>query len=274
MISSLPLVSVIVATRNEESVLAGLLESIAGQGYPNIEIIVVDNGSDDRTKEIGRHFTADVYDHGSERCEQRNYGVTRSSGTYLLFADADMELTSKVVSECVALALSDTGIKGIIIPEESFGAGFWSNCKALERSCYVGDSTIEAARFVERQAFLDIGGYDDALIGGEDWDLSCRLESRYRIGRISALILHNERSLSLHRSVRKKYYYATTFRAYAIRHRRDAFRHANLLLRPAFFRSWSHLIRHPFLLCGMLFMKSCEMTAGGLGFLVSLWLRP
>jgi len=58
-----PVVSVIVTTRNEEHNIANCLESIKAQTYPQdkIEIIVVDNNSLDKTKEIALKYTNKIY---------------------------------------------------------------------------------------------------------------------------------------------------------------------------------------------------------------------
>jgi len=71
------LVSVIITTRNEEKNIENCLQSIWMQTYPHdkIEIIVVDNNSTDRTKEIVARYTEKVYNFGPERSAQRNFGV-------------------------------------------------------------------------------------------------------------------------------------------------------------------------------------------------------
>ncbi|MEK9871049.1 MAG: glycosyltransferase, partial [Gammaproteobacteria bacterium] len=61
---TLPLISVVVTTKNEEKHIGNCLASIAAQDYPadRLEIIVVDNDSDDKTKEIARKYTDKVFD--------------------------------------------------------------------------------------------------------------------------------------------------------------------------------------------------------------------
>src|SRR3989304_9732791 len=88
-----PLVSIIVTTKNESDVIERLLKSIKSQTHDNLEIIVVDNQSSDRTKEISKQYTRNVYDYGPERSAQRNFGARKAGGQYFLFLDADMELT-------------------------------------------------------------------------------------------------------------------------------------------------------------------------------------
>ena len=58
------------------------------------------------------------------------------------------------------------GASAVVVPEVSIGEGFWSRVKALERSCYLGDDTIEAARYVRRDVFERIGGYDEEIVAG------------------------------------------------------------------------------------------------------------
>ncbi len=275
-VTSLPhhlTVSVIVTTRNEAEVVADVLQSISDQTYSPLETLVIDNASTDATCEIVRRFPARLFDCGPERSAQRNFGLRQASGAYALLLDADMQLTPKVIEECVEQVHRDPALTALTIPEESFGQGFWSACKALERSCYRGDSTIEGVRFVERGAALDCGGYDVRLLGGEDWDFAQRLRKHYVTGRIDATIRHNERTLTLRKAAKKKFYYASTY-AHSLRlHRGLGLQQGNLVLRPAYFRSWRKLIRHPFLLIGMIVLRFTEMLAASVGLLSGLMRR-
>jgi len=205
---NIPLVSVIITTRNEESVIEKLLKSIQTQTYSSLEIILVDNHSTDRTCEIARTYVDKLLIQGPERSAQRNLGVRESSGNYVLILDADMELSSNVVKEAVSRVTKDPSIKAIIIPEKSFGQNFWARCKTLERNCYIDNLTaVAGARFYERQLFLKAGGFDENITGPEDWDLSQRVGQIAQIGFIQSLIYHNEGQISLLNQMRKKYYY-------------------------------------------------------------------
>src|SRR5260221_8553621 len=124
-----PLVSVIVTTKNSQVTLKQCLDTINNQTYKHLEIIVVDNHSTDKTTEIAEKFTNKVFNHGMERSEQRNFGVKKSRGNYLLFIDSDMELSKSVIDECVKLLDKDTSLAALAIPEESIGEGFWASCK-------------------------------------------------------------------------------------------------------------------------------------------------
>ena len=251
-----PLVSVIVPTKNSEAFLEKCLVSVREQSYPDVEVIVVDNFSSDGTPEIAKKYTRKFYQKGPERSSQRNYGAKMSKGKYVVFFDSDMELSKKVVKECVEVISSDKKMGGVIIPEISVGEGFWAKCKALERECYIGDETIEAARFFDKKIFDNFDGYDEEIAGGgEDWDLPLRVrKSGYKIARIESLIKHNEGKLSLWESMRKKFYYAKTIRKY-MKKPPDVARKQFTLFRPAFLRNWRKLIGNPVSSFGMFFMK-------------------
>src|SRR5260221_10860805 len=98
-----PLVSIIITTKNESLVIERLLQSIKKQSHPQIETIVVDNYSTDTTQKIAKKYTKRVFEFGPERSAQRNYGAKMSKGSYIVFLDADMELSPKVIEECVSL---------------------------------------------------------------------------------------------------------------------------------------------------------------------------
>ena len=208
-----PKISIIISTKNEEKNIENCLRSIKLQTISPIEIIVVDNYSEDKTLNIAKKFTSKVYRKGPERSSQRNFGAVKATGDYVLFVDADMVLTPNVVMDCIK-KISNSRLKCIVIPEKSFGKSFWAKCKALERSYYVGVDWIEGARFFDRKKFLELGGYNRLLVSGEDWDLHSRFTQNSKCGRINNYILHNEGSLSLKDTVGKKYYYAKNIHRY------------------------------------------------------------
>ena len=262
-----PLVSVIVPTKNSDATIGKCLESISTQTWPNIEIIVVDCFSKDKTRKITEDYGARIFESGVKRSEARNMGAEKARGDLVFFVDSDMELGSSVIDECVKKIREE--YDGVVIPEVSVGEGFWAKCKALEKRCYIGDDLIEAARFFRKSVFENMGGYDAELEAGEDWDLNQRLsKAGYRIGRINAFIKHYEGRLSLRATMLKKRYYGKTLERYRKKHPTEA-RHQLKLIRPAFTRNWRGLVKDPVHALGMLVMKACELGAVGLGFLAT-----
>jgi glycosyltransferase involved in cell wall biosynthesis len=244
--------------------------SIRSQDYRPIELIVIDNQSTDGTLQIAS-LHADVAEtFGPERSAQRNRGALISTGNYLLFIDSDMLLERQVVGDCVDAAQA-SGLPAVVIPETSVGEGFLARCRALERSCYVGDDQIEAARFFLRDTFKACGGFDERLTAFEDWDLSRRLGGGHSLPRTSSYVLHDEGTLRLAALLAKKKYYARSFALYLRKHGRSAVRQSNLILRPAILRNWRRLLRHPVLAAGILSLKTLEAAAAGWG-LLEVWL--
>lgn len=88
-----PLVSVIIPAYNAQDMIGETLDSILAQTYRNLEIIVVDDGSTDRTSQVVKGYGSRVlyhYQKNSGGCAvPRNAGIERSSGDFLCFIDAD-----------------------------------------------------------------------------------------------------------------------------------------------------------------------------------------
>jgi glycosyltransferase involved in cell wall biosynthesis len=255
-------VSIVIPTRNSATTLPACLDSARSQDHSEIELIVVDNHSTDGTGDIARELADEVLLAGPERSAQRNAGARAAGGQFLLFIDSDMVLERSVVSECVRAAQS--GAQSVVIPELSFGEGYWTRCKALERACYLGDQTIEAARFFTRAAFELVGGFDESIPAGpEDWDLHERVRLKGgRVGRTDAMIWHDEGRLTLRDTMATKFYYGKGADVYVQRHSGLARRQ---ILRPAFVRHWRKLARQPLTAAGMLVMKTFELLAGAAG---------
>jgi len=268
-----PKVSVIISTKNSAAFIASCLSSLKSQTYDHIEVIVIDHPqTEDNTFQIAQQYADKVYKYGQERCSQRNYGARHARGKYILIIDSDMELSPAVISACVAKMESDGELRGLIIPEESFGRGFWAQCKKLEKSFYLGVGWIEAARFFRLNDFRRVGGYNEQLIMGEDWDLSQRIGRLGRFGRVTEFIYHNEGHINLLSTLRKKIYYARIFKkyAYATRQQSDFDHQSSVWQRfGLFFSQPRKLFARPWIGLGLIFMKTAELGAGALTIIFS-----
>jgi glycosyltransferase involved in cell wall biosynthesis len=272
-------VSVVVPTLNSEKMIRNCLESVRRQTYPNIELIVVDGFSKDKTPEIAREYTKHVHIFGPDQTKervfggpyQRNYGASQARGEFVYWIDSDMELPPTVIASCVK-ECTEKGLDALNIYEESFGVGFWAQCKWLERACYVGEPLLAGPRFVRKTVWDKVGGLDAKLGGGDDWDLHDRLlEGQYKIGSVPELVRHNEGHLRLFPLFRKRYVYGKTVREYFKKHK-DFKRNFSkfTLFRGCFFRNWRLFVKHPILGIGVVIMRTGEYTAAALGILKSI----
>jgi len=255
-------VSVIITTRNEEGNIRPCLESLLKLDFPkgDLEIIVVDNNSKDATKGIARSYTDKVYDFGPERAAQRNFGARQATGKYILYLDADMILSNNVIFECVQIC-EESGDIALYIPERIIGNGFWIRVRDFERSFY-NTTVVDAARFIRKDKFLEVGGFDETLTGPEDWDLDRRLKTIGKIGIIGAPIYHNEGRFSFKRYFAKKAYYSQWFEKYVQKWGRDdaivrrqlgfCYRYFGVFLEKG---KWLRLIIHPALSLGMFYLR-------------------
>jgi len=208
-----PLVSVIITTKNEEKNIENCLKSIRNQTYKNIEIIVVDNNSTDKTKEIAKKYTDKVFKHGPERSAQRNFGAKMARGKYILYLDADMILSPGVIKECVEKMEKNNNLVALYIPERIIGEGFWIKVRDFERSFYTA-TPIDAVRFIRKEVFEKVGGFDENLTGPEDWDFDKKVRSVGKVDVINSCLYHNEGKFNLRNYVKKKLYYAKSFDKY------------------------------------------------------------
>lgn len=255
-----PLVSVIIPTRNSERTLDKCLASIKNQSYKNIETIVVDNNSADRTKEIAKQYTDKIFNFGPERSAQRNFGAIQAKGEYLLIHDSDIYFNADSVKECVKLAEKEN-CDSIILPEKSIGTGFWTRVKAFERSFYVGNDYMEAARFFKKDIYEKLGGYEENLTGPEDWDLTIRIrKAGYKISRTNLFLEHDEGKIDLFGSSKKKQYYANdVFEKYAKEHPGEFKKQMSFFVRFPLNKIIKKGISHPVLFSSMIFMKGLEL---------------
>jgi GT2 family glycosyltransferase len=143
----------------------------------------------------------------------------------------------------------------LIIPERSFGDGFWTKCRVLEKSLYVGNESVEAARAFRREVFEAVGGWNENLTAAEDWDLDDRIRNHgVQVGRVHAFIWHDEGTLRLRGTFGKKRYYGQWIAAYLDAHDDGSRR----IRRSGLLDKKGELLRHPILTTGMVTLKSVE----------------
>lgn len=258
-INNTPSISIIIATKNEEKNIERCLKNIKTQSQ-KAEIIVVDNFSTDRTLQIAKIYTKNTYQKGKERSQQRNYGLKKAHAPYVLFLDADMEISASLLKECVQKMHKNPDASGIIIDEITKGHNFLSRIKSVEKNLTNKNTSIEAARFFNKSIVEKVGGYDENLISGEDWDISIRTNKIGPLLRIKSIIIHNEEK-TFWEDIKKKYYYAKNIQGYAKKHPEEFkkqsgfFRFSNLFKKPTV------VYYDPAAFFGLIFLKSAQYLA-------------
>jgi glycosyltransferase involved in cell wall biosynthesis len=255
--------SIIIPTKNEEVDLPRLLDSIRSQSFPMEQVIVVDNASEDKTREIARNSGARVLEGGPNQSAQRNLGATVATQDAFCFLDADMEVEDGLLGEIADLL--ESGAECIVVPERTIPEDWLGRARAFERDLFAGDSSIEAARIFSRRIFLSLDGYDAGITGGEDWLLSKRASELVALHRTARSIAHYEGRLELAPLVRK---YAKYGRGYYSLYRRDAsmaVEHANPM-RGSIVTSWRTILLQPSRALPLFAYKVITYGAGLVGF--------
>jgi glycosyltransferase involved in cell wall biosynthesis len=113
--------SVVIITLNEEANLGRTLQSVAWAD----EIVVVDSGSTDRTREIAESFHANVFvEPWRGFAGQKNFAIGKASGDWILSLDADEEVEPALADE-ISMAIKTPSTAGFYIPRKNFFLGRW-----------------------------------------------------------------------------------------------------------------------------------------------------
>lgn len=191
----MPTLSIVIPTKNEEKFLPKLLESIKKQTFTDYEIIVSDNGSKDKTKEIAKNFGCKMIKGGLPGMA-RNNGAKVATGTILLFLDSDTELESddfleKALAEFEKRRL-DIGVplmrlKGSKLDKLYFD--FWNkltNLFQFSLTPFGGGWCI----FVKKELHKNIKGFDEKITLGEDSDYVQRAV-QYKLFKVKFRVIKN-----------------------------------------------------------------------------------
>jgi len=246
-----PLVSVIINAYNAAWCIEKCLRSLKQQTYPNIEILVVDKYSTDGTREIAERTGARVLNAPIERSTQMNFGAKNARGEFLYFTGADMEHDPDFVERAVEKCVNE-GFDAIITSVKTRSDNFWGKAKGLERLAYLGDNLVETARFIKKDVFFALGGWDESLVAAEDYDLQYRLnKAGYKTGRINGYEYHLGEYTSLPMIWKRNFYYGQTFINYLVK--RPAYGTKQIFpIRPAFIRRFDVFLKDPIHFAGFI----------------------
>ena len=191
-----PLFSIIIPTLNEELFLPKLLDSLVAQTFKNFEVFVVDGGSDDKTSHVASKYTdrlpsLTVITNAKRNVSyQRNTGAHAASGEWVIFIDADSILLPYALERSHKYILAhdptiftswfgpDTDKVGEVIVTLGINMIYESGImlkKPFTMGTFAG---------VKRQTFLLVGGYDETISYGEDFDMTkrvCQQGGRYSL---------------------------------------------------------------------------------------------
>lgn len=174
------LISVIIAVRNSERFLSAALESVFAQDYHQIDVIVVDDGSTDRTAEIARGYPELRYIHQTNQGPgaARNTGITAARGEFIAFLDADDIWLPNKLSAQVGHLLQHPQVGYVITRMHVIletGTEWPAN---LNREHYMQDPScfLPSALLVRAAVFDQIGVFDVRYRIAEDSDWFLRAQ--------------------------------------------------------------------------------------------------
>jgi glycosyltransferase involved in cell wall biosynthesis len=172
------LISVIIPCYNRANIISVAIESVINQTFQEWELIIVDDGSTDNSKDIIFSFLTDVrikyfYQENNGVSAARNYGVSKSNGDYVVFLDTDDYfyphalisyqkeiLKNKELQLCFAKFFSENRVQGLNRNYELFGSFSISN--------------IPGSFCFNKVFFQKIGGYIEGSTHSENYELIIR----------------------------------------------------------------------------------------------------
>jgi glycosyltransferase involved in cell wall biosynthesis len=172
---------------------------VLNQTYSHVEIIIVDDGSQDHTLEVTSYYPQIHYIRQKNQglAAARNVGIRASKGSYLVFLDADDRLLPIAIEAgvtCFSANLDCAFVSGAHIRIAANGSPFGKPemCQvygdknhyiALLRGNYI---KMHATVMYRRNVLISVGGFNTSLAACEDYDLY------FRIARIYPIYLHNQ----------------------------------------------------------------------------------
>ena len=263
---SKPLVSAIIPNYNYAKYLSDSIESVLAQTYPNVEIIVVDDGSGDDSKAVidsyGDKITA-IYQKNQGVSAARNNGVAAAKGVYLAFLDADdiwlptkLERQVEMFGADPELGLAHVGLvefddSGTRLNEstEGMSGSVAGELLRFERPVILGGGS---GAMVSRRAFELAGGFDGRMSTSADWDFFYRVCSRSKAGFVNEILLkYRVHGSNMHANIKAMEHdmmlgYRKAFENGAVENRNACYGNLHKVLAGSYFHAgqYADFVRH------------------------------
>lgn len=179
MIDKSPIVSVVIPCYNDKNYIQETIKCVLSQSYQNFEIIIVDDGSDDATKQVLHTLTNNrikvITQTNSGPSAARNRGFNTASGSYILTIDADDTVEETFLEKAVAI-LNKNSVLGAV---SSHCNVFVKNHEVISKhkpkggtlNDFLFENNSASFALIRKETWQDAGGYDEAMITGfEDWE--------------------------------------------------------------------------------------------------------
>jgi glycosyltransferase involved in cell wall biosynthesis len=195
-----PTVSIVMPTFNRAYIIENSIKSVLSQSYENWELIIVDDGSTDNTREliesIGDSRIVYVYQENKGPAAARNYALTIAHGKWIAYLDSDNEFFSNYLGTMLSW-LSRYPAVVFAIPRSHRLLELYENGKLLNFIDDSGDSPpgigvkdifmkslhLDANGFIHLKRLFDEGiEWDSNLPMMEDWDLAMTMGEKYPYG--------------------------------------------------------------------------------------------
>lgn len=181
-----PRVSIITAAYQAEKTIGAAISSCLSQTYPDVEVVVTNDGSTDRTSDIAHAHGVKVIDqdnHGLSHA--RNQAIAASTGDLLCVCDSDDILLPPAISSMVELYLRHGPGKRIVTSQAYFLTPGGINPRRLQfpmqhpkpddqRLALLHTNWLNIFTLFPRALVDEVGGFDEELRQVEDWDLWLR----------------------------------------------------------------------------------------------------
>jgi glycosyltransferase involved in cell wall biosynthesis len=187
---SFPFVSVIIPVYNRANYIKSCIDSVLNQDYPNLEIIVVDDGSTDETLEVlnkyGTHITVIKLPENSGAQATRNAGIKAAKHDWIAFLDSDDQwVHNKITVQIEELKKMDMDPWTVIhgdcyrLKNKSESRSYWElpyiNGPDVHKDLLDHPSPMFQAMLTSKLALEKIGLLDEAIPAYQEWDTAISL---------------------------------------------------------------------------------------------------